>query len=366
MNIQPNQSVKKWEVKNFGEVCSFVRGPFGGSLKKECFVSDGYAVYEQQHAIYDQFNDIRYFIDENKFNEMKRFELCTGDLIMSCSGTMGKVAIVPIGIKKGIINQALLKLTPKNNLSVEFLKYYMGSQPFQYEISKHSQGAAIQNVASVQILKTISIPCPVLDEQQRIVSILDEAFAAIDKAQANAEQNVKNAKELFESELNNIFSQKGKGWVNKTLNQISENLDSKRIPITKNVRNSGEYPYYGASGIVDYVSEYIFDDNLLLVSEDGANLLARTYPIAFSVKGKVWVNNHAHVLKFEKIENQRFVEYYLNSIKLDPFVSGMAQPKLNQAMLNKIIIPYPNYSIQNQIVERRHALSSEMQQLEVV
>ena len=99
-------------IKKLGDVCDFVRGPFGGSLKKSCFVESGYAVYEQ-HAIYDQFTDVRYFIDEAKFNEMKRFELKPNDLIMSCSGTMGKVAIVPQNIEKGIINQALLKLTPK-------------------------------------------------------------------------------------------------------------------------------------------------------------------------------------------------------------------------------------------------------------
>jgi type I restriction enzyme S subunit len=74
-----------------GSVCNFVRGPFGGALKKEFFVKDGYAVYEQQHAIYNQFDDIRYFIDENKFKAMQRFELASGDLIMSCSGTMGNV-----------------------------------------------------------------------------------------------------------------------------------------------------------------------------------------------------------------------------------------------------------------------------------
>jgi len=69
--------------------------------------------------------------------------------------------------------------------------------------------------------------------------------------------------------------------------------------------------------------------------------LARTYPIAFSIKGKTWVNNHAHVLKFDDIENQKFIEYYLNSIRLDPYISGMAQPKLNQSMLNSIVIPLP-------------------------
>ena len=111
---------KDWDEKNLGNVCEFVRGPFGGSLKKNIFKPEGFAVYEQQHAIYDQFDNVRYFIDEKKFNEMKRFELKSGDLIMSCSGTMGKMAIVPKNIQKGIINQALLKLTPSKKISIDF------------------------------------------------------------------------------------------------------------------------------------------------------------------------------------------------------------------------------------------------------
>ncbi len=141
-----------------------------------------------------------------------------------------------------------------------------------------------------------------------------------------------------------------KSWEEKTLNQISVNLDSKRIPITKNIRTNGNIPYYGASGIVDYVEDYLFNDDLLLVSEDGANLLARTNPIAFSISGKTWVNNHAHVLKFYNLITQKFVEIYLNSINLDGFVSGMAQPKLNQTMLNKIPIPLPPLNEQQRIV----------------
>ena len=140
------------------------------------------------------------------------------------------------------------------------------------------------------------------------------------------------------------------GWHIKKLGGLCKNLDGKRVPITKKDRDEGQYPYYGASGIVDYVGDYIFDDDLLLVSEDGANLLARTYPIAFSVSGKVWVNNHAHVLKFDEFETQRFVEYYLNSIKLDDYVSGMAQPKLNQKSLNSIPVPIPPLPEQQRIV----------------
>jgi len=119
---------KTWTKKKWGDVCDFVRGPFGGSLKKSMFVESGYVVYEQKHAIHNHFNQLRYFIDEHKFNEMKRFEVKAGDIIMSCSGvTLGRVAVIPEGIPQGIINQALLKLTPKPEMSIDFLKLWLRS-----------------------------------------------------------------------------------------------------------------------------------------------------------------------------------------------------------------------------------------------
>ncbi len=141
-----------------------------------------------------------------------------------------------------------------------------------------------------------------------------------------------------------------KGWETKTLDRISTNLDSRRVPITKGVRESGQYPYYGASGIVDYVADYIFDEDALLISEDGANLLARSTPIAFPASGRYWVNNHAHILKFESLTTQRFVELYLESIPLDDYITGAAQPKLSQRALNSIPIPVPPLPEQQRIV----------------
>lgn len=131
---------------------------------------------------------------------------------------------------------------------------------------------------------------------------------------------------------------------------ISENHDSRRKPVTSGNREAGEYPYYGASGIVDYVSSYIFDGDYLLISEDGNNLVARSTPIAFSISGKNWVNNHAHVLKFDCYATRRYVEFFLNSIDLSPYISGGAQPKLNQKNLNSIPIPFPSISEQERIV----------------
>lgn len=111
---------------------------------------------------------------------------------------------------------------------------------------------------------------------------------------------------------------------------------------------------------MDYVADYIFEGDALLVSEDGANLLMRSTPIAFSVSGKYWVNNHAHILKFESVATQRFVEFYLASIKLDEYIRGAVQPKLTQTVLNTIPVPIPA-ALPDQ--PRIAALSAETQRL---
>ena len=195
-----------WVDTPLDVVCEFVRGPFGGSLKKSIFVEDGYAVYEQQHAIYDQFDDVRYFIDEAKFKEMKRFELQPNDLIMSCSGTMGRVAIVPEGIKPGIINQALLKLTPSAKISVAFLKSWMESEAFQDALKEYSGGAAIQNVASVKTLKEIIIPLPAIEEQKRVVDKLDELKQETQCLETIYQQKLGALDALKKSLLNQAFA----------------------------------------------------------------------------------------------------------------------------------------------------------------
>jgi type I restriction enzyme S subunit len=161
-----------WVETTLGEITDLVRGPFGGSLKKEIFVQEGFAVYEQQHAIYGDFSTIRYRITSEKFDEMKRFSLVPGDLIMSCSGTMGKVRIVPKEADPGIINQALLKIKPKSNLSSDFLYLWMQSDDFIRQIEMNSGGGALQNVSSVKMLKGIKLRVPILLEQERIIEII--------------------------------------------------------------------------------------------------------------------------------------------------------------------------------------------------
>lgn len=279
-----------------------------------------------------------------------------GDFIFSNSMSFGRAYIMKIS---GYIHDGWFTFKLPQTLDQNYLWYLFRSPFLKDQINTLASGAIVQNISSDLVKKCI-LPIPPLSEQQAIVEKLDAAFALIDQAKANIEKNIQNAKELFQSKLNQIFSQKGEGWEERKLGEVCENLDSKRIPITKNRRSSGEIPYYGASGIVDFVDNYIFDGDYLLVSEDGANLIMRTYPIAFSVSGKIWVNNHAHILKFNNINTQKYFEYYLNSIKLDDYISGMAQPKLNQAKLNLISIPLPtSLETQQQIVLQLDALSQQ-------
>jgi type I restriction enzyme S subunit len=196
-----------WEKKKWGDLCHFVRGPFGGSLKKSIFKEDGYVVYEQKHAIHDHFNQLRYFIDEDKFNEMMRFEIKPGDIIMSCSGvTLGRVAIVPENIKRGIINQALLKLTPKKNVSVHFLKHWLRSTIFQDIIFEYSGGAAIPNVPSAKILKDIFIPLPSLKKQNEVVNNIELMLTETKRLEAIYQQKILDLDELKKSVLQKAFS----------------------------------------------------------------------------------------------------------------------------------------------------------------
>jgi type I restriction enzyme S subunit len=121
-------------------------------------------------------------------------------------------------------------------------------------------------------------------------------------------------------------------------------------------KRRGPFPYYGASGVIDTIDDYLFDGDFLLIAEDGANLLSRSTPIAFKASGKFWVNNHAHIVQTFCGVPLRYLETVLNGMDLQEFVTGSAQPKLTQQALNGISIPLPALAEQNEIVRRVEAL----------
>ena len=384
---------KSWELQPLGDLCEFVRGPFGGSLKKSVFKPSGFAVYEQQHAIYDQFTKVRYFVDENKFEEMRRFELLSGDLIMSCSGTMGKVAIVPEGIKQGIINQALLKLTPTESISVEFLKYWMASTGFQDGLNRQSQGVAIKNVASVKVLKEIQIPLPPLPEQKRIVAILDEAFAGIDAAVANTEKNLANARELFESYLNGVFTRKGDGWVEKKfgdagLIQIIDGDRGVNYPKKVDFADEGFCLFLNTKNVRP--DGFNFDTTMFITVEKDKALRKgklKRRDVILTTRGTIGniavyddsvdydeIRINSGMLIFRPNEKVILSEYLFEILRsgimksqTERFVSGAAQPQLPIKTLVNFTIPVPvELADQKRIVARLKDISAETQHLESI
>lgn len=202
-----SQRGEGWAEKKWGDVCKFVRGPFGGSLKKSMFKEEGFAVYEQKHAIHDHIEQLRYFVDDQKFEEMRRFEVKPGELIMSCSGvTLGRVSVIPEGAPQGIINQALLKLTPNEDINVHFLKYWVRSKIFQDIIFEHAGGAAIPNVPAAKILKEIILLIPSIDEQNAVVNEIDLILLETNKVADIYRTKIESLDELKKSILQKAFS----------------------------------------------------------------------------------------------------------------------------------------------------------------
>ena len=138
-------------------------------------------------------------------------------------------------------------------------------------------------------------------------------------------------------------------WEQRKLEDIVEFLDTLRKPLTENTRTKGPYPYYGASGVVDHVADYLFNEELILLSEDGANITDRNYPVCFLASGKYWVNNHAHVLRAKPKMDNNFICMSLERKDYSNYNTGMAMPKLNQDTCRRIPVDCPSYEEQKKI-----------------
>jgi len=258
-------------------------------------------------------------------------------LMITCRGaTCGNVHISE---PKSYINGNAMALDELdfNRADLKYLYYFFLSRGFEDVIS----GSAQPQITG-QGLTKVEIPLPPLPEQKRIAAILDKADAIRRKRQ----QAIQLADDFLRAVFLDMFGDpvtNPKGWPLKPLGNLVINKDGKRRPIKASHRAdiAGKYPYYGASGVIDYVNDFIFEGPHLLIGEDGANLLARSTPIAFIADGQYWVNNHAHVLGEKDGLSLDYLEFSINMRSLEPFVSGSAQPKLNQENLNKIPVQVP-------------------------
>ena len=324
-------------------------------------------------------------VDRNKMgyagiHEIGRYSdyiLEDGDILMSHINSethLGKVALYEEIPGETIIHgMNLLCLRPNRSiLNCRYAFYSLMSDGFLRQIPRIMKKSVNQASFTVTALKELQIHVPPMEQQLQIVSVMDRIQSLLLQRQKQAaviDQLVKSRFiELFGDPETNP-----KGWTRQRLDQICENLDSRRVPITSTNRKAGNYPYYGASGIVDYVKDYIFDEDILLISEDGANLVMRSTPIAFSVSGKVWVNNHAHVVRFESKATQKYIEICFALTDISGSITGTAQPKLNQAKLNAMMFCVPPIELQEQFAtfveqtdKSKLAVQKGLQELEIL
>ena len=235
-----------------------------------------------------------------------------------------------------------------SKMDSNYLKWYFSSPTFRSLLVSQVAGIG-GSLTRAQPKQVAKYPVPIVDicEQRRIAAVLDKISGLI----AKRREQLDKLDELVKARFVEMFGDpetNSKGWQRQRLDEICENLDNRRVPITSTDRKAGIYPYYGASGIVDYVDDYIFDEDILLISEDGANLVMRSTPIAFSVSGKVWVNNHAHVVRFDSQATQKYIEICFSLTDISGYITGTAQPKLNQAKLNAMMFCIPPLEMQKQ------------------
>jgi type I restriction enzyme S subunit len=246
------------------------------------------------------------------------------------------------------------------------LVYLFTSQDYFDHTGNLARGATMQRI-SRGVLGNIRVIVPPGEEQDQIANFLDHETTKIDTLINKQQQLIKLLKEKRQAVISHAVTKglnpdammKDSGvewlgevpehWIVRTIKYAFKNLDFRRIPLSSEVRGerSGKYRYYGASGVIDYIDDYIFDESTVLIGEDGANLLARSTPLAFSAHGQYWVNNHAHILK----PMDDFTDYWaevLENINVTTLVSGSAQPKLTAEALGSLKIAFPPDSCTNE------------------
>ena len=206
---------------------------------------------------------------------------------------------------------------------------------------------------------SVTLHLPSSTEQKHIADFLkkiDERIAAQEKLLASLKKYKRGVVKAILSKRIRFADDRGNyypEWSECTLQEVVDFLDGQRKPLESadRAKRQGKYPYYGASGIIDYIDDYIFDEPLLLLGEDGANIINRSSPLCFIATGKYWVNNHAHVMRPRKGQNIKFICELLESLDYTRYNTGTAQPKLNQEKCRQIALHLPTYEEQCHIAE---------------
>ena len=373
-----------WQTKKLGEVCEVFAD--GDWIEKKDQSLEGIRLIQTGNVgngVFKERGEKARYISEKTFKRLRCTEILPTDCLISrLPDPVGRSCIVPDTGEKMItaVDCTIIRFQKETILSQWFV-YYSSSQEYQNQINKQVSGATRQRI-SRNNLGLIEIPLPKIPEQQRIVAILDEAFAAIATAKENAEKNLQNARELFESYLQSVFDNPGDGWKEKTLDQVSITFGrgkSKHRPRNEKTLYGGKYPFIQTGDIRNsnhYITEY-----------------SQTYSEIGLAQSKLWPKGticitiaaniaETGILGFDacfpdsviglvvnpKIAEMNFVEYLLQSFKarLQEKGKGSAQDNLNMGTFENQLFPIPPLPEQHSIVSKLDVLSAETKKLEAI
>ncbi len=389
---------KEVKLDSIGE--RFAMGPFGSNIKSDNFVENGVPIIRGGNLSTGRFNDKDFvYLTEEKADELKGSNAFVDDIVFTHRGTIGQVGIIPKNKhQRYVISQSQMKMTCNREVSVPLYIYYFFKSPIgQYKLLCNTSTTGVPAIARpLTSLKSIVINLPTLSEQKAIATtlsclddmielnnrtnqILEEIAQSIYKRwfvdfefpNEEGEPYKSSGGEMVDSELGEI----PKGWKIGKLDDIIEIHDSKRIPLSVRKREQmlKIYPYYGASSLMDYVDDYIFDGLYILLGEDGTVVDDNGYPILQYVWGKFWVNNHAHVLKGINGFNEDSLYILLKNTNVQSIITGAVQLKINQANLKALRVIIPRKSpleVFNQVLDpifaEKRRLLDEIKKLESI
>lgn len=353
---QPYEVPENWVWVRLGAIAEIVTGGtpskkhpeyYGGNFPfyKPSDLDQGRLTYDASEYLSEEGKNVSRIIPKNS-------------TAVCCIGSIGKCGYL---MCEGTTNQQINSAIPKINSLC--LYYYLCTENFVQDLLSMASATTIA-IVNKSKMESCAFPLPPLSEQQRIVERIEELLAKLDEAKERLQEVADSFAVRKAAILHNAFTGeltkqwrrengvRDESWEEKKLSEITENQDSKRIPLSKSQRDNMNriYDYYGASGIIDKVDDYIFEGKKLLIGEDGANLVTRSKDIAFIADGKYWVNNHAHILDVKDTVLLMYLCNYVNNMDLIPYVTGSAQPKLTQAKMNNIKIFLPTLPEQHEIV----------------
>lgn len=353
---QPYEVPENWVWVRLGAIAEIVTGGtpskkhpeyYGGNFPfyKPSDLDQGRLTYDASEYLSEEGKNVSRIIPKNS-------------TAVCCIGSIGKCGYL---MCEGTTNQQINSAIPKINSLC--LYYYLCTENFVQDLLSMASATTIA-IVNKSKMESCAFPLPPLSEQQRIVERIEELLAKLDEAKERLQEVADSFAVRKAAILHNAFTGeltkqwrrengvRDESWEEKKLSEITENQDSKRIPLSKSQRDNMNriYDYYGASGIIDKVDDYIFEGKKLLIGEDGANLVTRSKDIAFIADGKYWVNNHAHILDVKDTVLLMYLCNYINNMDLIPYVTGSAQPKLTQSKMNNIKIFLPTLPEQHEIV----------------